>query len=161
MPLRFIARRFFSRSNYERSNAISLVDFMASTQTKTFAKELLTSTYEPKRQRLGEALLNELGKDANIPNAILKISDTKQYHKKRKGRVVFKRYGYYRPRSRYIYIQNRTAVRGQILAPRTFLYTLLHEWLHHYDTEKLALRSIHTRGFYQRLASLKARLCLS
>jgi hypothetical protein len=38
------------------------------------------------------------------------------------------------------------------------LNTIIHEWLHHYDTEKLKLRSIHTKGFYMRLSSLKNNL---
>ncbi|MBI3273777.1 MAG: hypothetical protein HYZ69_01400 [Candidatus Colwellbacteria bacterium] len=110
------------------------------------------------RQSLSEELLDQLNRDAHVGRVTVKISDTKQYHKKRQGRVVLKRYGYYRPRSHYIYIQNRTAVRGQILASKTFLATLLHEWMHHYDFERLHLRSIHTKGFYQRLFALKEAL---
>ena len=69
-----------------------------------------------------------------------------------------KRYGSYRLGSATITIPNRTAVRGQIVASKTFLDTLLHEWLHHYDTLKLKLNSIHTKGFYLRLSDLKGKL---
>lgn len=151
-------KAFFSRDNYERSNAVSSIDFLPSSHAGNTAAKILRFTSQQNRQMLGEELLGELNKDARIGRVKLKISDTKQYHKRRKGRVVLKRYGYYRPRSQYIYIQNRTAVRGQILAPKTFLATLLHEWMHHYDFERLHLRSIHTKGFYQRLYSLKERL---
>ena len=52
-----------------------------------------------------------------------------------------------------------TAKRGQIVASRTFLRTLLHELCHHFDYTWLRLReSLHTQGFYQRESSLLAAL---
>jgi hypothetical protein len=48
-----------------------------------------------------------------------------------------------------------TAKRGQIVAFKTFLRTLLHEICHHLDYTLLRLRdSLHTQGFYQRESSL-------
>jgi len=48
-----------------------------------------------------------------------------------------------------------TAQRGQVVAYRTFLRTLLHELCHHLDYELLGLpASLHTQGFYQRESSL-------
>jgi len=48
-----------------------------------------------------------------------------------------------------------TAKRGQVVAYRTFLRTLLHEICHHLDYTLLHLRdSLHTQGFYQRESSL-------
>jgi len=48
-----------------------------------------------------------------------------------------------------------TAKRGQVVAFRTFLRTLLHELCHHLDYTFLHLRdSLHTQGFYQRESSL-------
>jgi len=45
--------------------------------------------------------------------------------------------------------------RGQVVAYRTFLRTLLHELCHHLDYDLLRLRdSLHTQGFYQRESSL-------
>ncbi len=52
-----------------------------------------------------------------------------------------------------------TAKRGQVVAYRTFLRTLLHELCHHLDYTFLHLRdSLHTQGFYQRESSLFAAL---
>ena len=52
-----------------------------------------------------------------------------------------------------------TAKRAQVVAPRTFLRTLLHELCHHLDYTHLKLRdSLHTQGFYQRESSLFAVL---
>ena len=53
----------------------------------------------------------------------------------------------------------RTAKRGQVVAYRTFLRTLLHELCHHLDYTYLHLKeSLHTQGFYQRESSLFAAL---
>lgn len=145
-------------SNYEKSNAILMIDFSVSRRARNIAQKLLHSKTVLFRQKFGDALLDELADCAEIDIVQLKISPAKQYHKKRNGRTVFKRYGYYRPAEKYIYITNFTAVRGKPLAPKTFLTTLLHEWMHHYDYCKLRLNSIHTKGFYLRLSSLQDAL---
>jgi len=147
-------------ANYTRSNKITRVKFKVNISSVDLVKYLLDTSETKERQRLGEMLLDELSDTAQIDIVNLKISDTNQYHKKSNNRVVFKQYGYYRPKSNYIYIQNKTAVRGQLLAAKTFIDTLLHEWLHHYDTHKLKLNSIHTKGFYLRLNDLKEKLGL-
>lgn len=143
-------------ANYLKSNKITTIDVLVSQDAVRLAELLLKVDTAFQRQKVSEQLLDELSDGAGIDIVNLKISDTKQYHRKRGKRTVFKQYGYYR--SRYIYIQNKTAVRGQILAAKTFIDTLLHEWLHHYDTYKLKLDSIHTKGFYLRLRDLKDKL---
>jgi hypothetical protein len=53
----------------------------------------------------------------------------------------------------------RTAKRGQVVAYKTFLRTLLHELCHHLDYTYLRLPdSLHTQGFYRRESSLFAAL---
>jgi len=147
--------RFFQKSNYERSNAITAVDFSVGTETKELAQQILQSSDAAERNKMSESLLDLLCDAAKIDICHVTITDTRQRHRRQNGRMVLKLYGHYRPQTNSISIQNRTAVRGQILAPKTFLDTLLHEWLHHYDTHALKLCSIHTAGFYLRLKSLK------
>jgi len=151
----------FFENNYQKSNRIKKIKITVSTEAVILVNQLLKSSGCEIRQKLSEKLLDELCDGAKIDIIKLEISNTKQYHRKSAGRVAMKRYGYYRPTSKLIYIQNLTAVRGQILAPKTFLDTLLHEWVHHYDTYKLKLRSIHSQGFYERLNDLKAKLKLT
>ncbi len=148
----------FLKSNYQKSNSITSVKFPISLLAKQTAEKILQSKTTVSRQKLGDILFDELADGAGVDIVKLKISDTRQYHKRYNGRIVSKQYGYYRPKSNYIYIQNLTPARGQILAPKSFLNTLLHEWLHHYDIHKLRLNSIHTKGFYLRLDSLKEKL---
>lgn len=148
----------FVKSNYERSNATTKIKIHISEESRRLTSLLLKSQTEEERQRFGDNLLDELADLAKIDIVNLKISDKNQYHQKRNGKVSMKQYGYYKPGSKYIYISNRTAVRGQILAPKTFLDTLLHEWTHHYDHQKLGLNSIHSAGFYARLKDIKTKL---
>lgn len=58
-----------------------------------------------------------------------------------------------------ISIWMRTAKRGQVVAYKTFLRTLVHELGHHLDYQLLRLRdSFHTDGFFQRESSLVNQL---
>lgn len=55
-----------------------------------------------------------------------------------------------------------TAKRGQVVAYKTFLRTLVHEMGHHLDYQLLRLReSFHTDGFFQRESSLVNQLLLA
>jgi len=54
-----------------------------------------------------------------------------------------------------IYVWMRTAKRQQVVAFKTFLRTLIHEFCHHLDFEYFKLAdSFHTQGFYQRESSI-------
>ena len=145
-------------TNYERSNAISAISFEPSSRAKRLAGRILRAHGHEERQRLSHFLVNELAFNAGVERIAIRVTNTKQWHKRRGTRLAVKRYGTYYPKTKRISIQNLTAVRGKELAPKTFLNTLLHEWMHHYDFEKLSLNSIHTKGFYERIKSLKERL---
>ena len=150
---------FFRKTNYQKSNAVETVDFQPSPKSKLLAEHLLLAQSDVEyRQYRAQLLVDKLSLYSSIQPVKVKISNTRQYHKKAANRVVFKRYGYYNPHTSYIYIQNFTAVRGQPLASKSFVDTLLHEWLHHYDSRKLKLNSIHSAGFYNRLRDLKSKL---
>jgi hypothetical protein len=147
-----------SRRNYIKSNKILTINFQPTDRAQRLVRKLLEYKKSDNRQKISSLLIPELCTAAKVPLAKVKISDTRQYHKRRGGSIVFKQYGYYKPDTNYIYMQNRTPARGQLLAGKTFIDSLLHEWLHHYDTHKLKLDSIHTAGFYTRLRDLKTKL---
>jgi hypothetical protein len=53
----------------------------------------------------------------------------------------------------------RTAQRQKIVAPRTFLRTLVHEFCHHLDYEHFELaETFHTEGFYKRESHLLTQI---
>lgn len=144
--------------NYERSNAVLDIPIAINAEARHLTAKILESQVAQERQRLGIALLDELTEAAQINICELRVEDSPQAHRHHGKRMVYKKYGHYVPKTKGILIYNRTAVRGQILAPKSFLETLLHEWVHHYDFEKLKLNSIHTLGFYRRLNNLRAKL---
>jgi hypothetical protein len=64
-------------------------------------------------------------------------------------------FGDYAPETMLIRVWMRTAVRRDITSFGTFLSTLCHEFCHHLDFKKFGFPdSWHTRGFYERAASL-------
>jgi len=150
--------KMFNKLNYLRSNRITQVKLPISAAAQELSAALLVATDYRQRQELGESLLDELCDGANMDIVHLTVNDANQKHRRRNGRIVMKRYGLYKIRDRAIHIENRTAARGQIISAKSFLDTLLHEWLHHYDTLKLKLNSIHSKGFYDRFNDLKEKL---
>jgi len=152
------ARRSYKNANYTRSNSITSVKLKPSDSAIRLSNDILISSDAKMRQQLSEALLDELCDAAGIDIVEVAVADQNQIHRRRGTRIIMKKYGSYRPSSKVINISNRTAARGQILAPKSFLDTLLHEWVHHYDTYKLRINSIHSKGFYDRLNDLKIKL---
>lgn len=70
-------------------------------------------------------------------------------------------YGFYsfcNKRGISITIYNRTAKTDKEVSIKTFISTLLHEFMHHYDTEYLQIYSKHTSGFYKRIIDLEKKL---
>ncbi|MDQ2960612.1 MAG: hypothetical protein M3R48_06135 [Candidatus Dormibacteraeota bacterium] len=118
------------------------------------------------RARLGQLLVDTLNSLAGLSPCMVVVADRPQTHQHDGRRLQSKTYGYYRcwfaggvvSRAR-IRIYHRTAVRQQVISPKVFLNTLLHEWVHHYDFAGLRLpRSPHTAGFYVRLRLLAEAL---
>lgn len=64
-------------------------------------------------------------------------------------------FGDYTPSTSVIRIWTRTAVHKRVTSFGTFLSTLCHEFCHHLDCERFKFRRTpHTRGFYERTATL-------
>jgi hypothetical protein len=73
----------------------------------------------------------------------------------REGGWATELFGDYEPATTVIRVWMRTAVRKQVTSYGTFFSTLVHEFCHHLDIERLGFcDSPHTRGFYERVAVL-------
>jgi hypothetical protein len=68
-------------------------------------------------------------------------------------RSTIELFGDYHPDTILIRVWMKTAVRKEVTSFGTFLSTLCHEFCHHLDFQRF-LNSWHTRGFYERTASL-------
>lgn len=153
-------RRFRSRSaerDYERSNLILELDYRPTSGTCRLAQKLLQ--IDPARRGpLSQRLLDALADELKVPRLRLHFHDKPQKHKVEDGRLTYKEYAHYDPEDG-ITVYNKTAVRQKYLAPKSYLDTIVHEFLHHLDYELLKLNhTYHTQGFYSRLGDLMGKL---
>jgi hypothetical protein len=119
---------------------------------------LLLEAPPDQRGRISQALLDRLATELKVPPVRVHVRQAPQKHRLKNGRLTYKEYAHYEDGGA-ITIYNITAVRRQTLAPKAFLDTLIHEFLHHLDYELLRLRyTYHTKGFYSRLGDLMAKL---
>ena len=146
-----------NKAVYRKSNSIKDTLFQPNTVATHYTKKLLTSTDASERQVLGQGLLEEMSRSLSIPVPQLTVNDKRQNHSLKDGKLKRKVYGTYKAGK--IVLSNKTAIREATLAPKTFLDTLIHEFMHHYDYEVLKFpASLHTAGFYYRLGDVMKKL---
>ncbi|MCF6157031.1 MAG: hypothetical protein E3K32_00340 [wastewater metagenome] len=142
---------------YKKSNGIKDTKFIPNKIATNYTKRLLDSKDAAERQILGQKLLNEISQSLAISTPRLTVHDKRQNHSLKNGKLMRKTYGTYKTGN--ITINNKTAVRQTVVASKTFLDTLIHEFMHHYDYEILKLStSLHTAGFYYRLGDMMKKL---
>jgi hypothetical protein len=108
----------------------------------------------PRVRRGAAAVLHLLCRAYGVPPLAVAVYDRPR-PSLRGSRFSGELHGDYTPPGR-IRIWARTAKRGQRVAFLTFLDTLLHEFLHHYDLTFLRLPdTVHSENFYKRLGSLR------
>ncbi|MFI4922293.1 MAG: hypothetical protein ACHP6J_01095 [Burkholderiales bacterium] len=152
---------YFKRLNkaqqriYRRSDRISSIK-LPETRFDTLLEELknnLKNDQTKEVEAVCQQFFNHLTAALNVAAVRVKVDATRPHG--RWGEL----HGLYTPAEHrnlaQIEVWMRTAQRRQIVAFRTFLRTLLHEFCHHLDYELLKLPdSFHTEGFYQRESSL-------
>src|SRR5438034_791968 len=162
------------RADYTRSNRIRTLPLSDPEQAARASQRLLDARDALSRRHLGSELLAVLASQTGVPLPELVVPDEHQPHRRSGGRIVYSLQGDYRrrapsaddptvarggrPRGR-IRVLNRTPARGDVVRPSAFLNTLLHEFCHHYDAERLGiLHSFHTSGFYARIRHLRDQI---
>ena len=150
-------------ATYLRSQAAAGLPVRPSPVARGLAMRIAGSGDDPReRRRLAQMLVNELDDLAGLEPCQVTVADRAQAHQHDGRRLQSKTYGYYQCTPKQgtvsgarIRIYHRTAVRQQVISPKVFLNTVLHEWVHHFDFSGLRLaRSPHTSGFYARLRAL-------
>lgn len=139
-------------NNYEKSNKIIAVEY-SRFSSKEYNALLLDKT---DRAKSGQTLLNYLCDKYKISRIPLIVSNSNR--KYNKYGQTYGLYSFANGKGIRIVIYNKTAKTGQIIAIKAFINTLLHEFIHHYDTEYLKIQSIHSAGFYKRIADLQTKL---
>jgi len=140
---------------YDRSNASSSIGLRASPRLRQAVAALpdILKTGERQRvERVAQCISDEICVVLQVPRVRVLVSGTRPSNAR--GEL----HGLYTPsngRGATIKVWMITAKRGQVVAFKTFLRTLLHEVCHHLDYALLQLSdSFHTDGFYQRESSL-------
>jgi len=146
-----------NNSIYRKSNRIKSTPLQPSPDAIKYARRILASSKASERQSLGQGLLNEISRSLSMAAPQLIIHDKRQCHSLKNGKLMRKTYGTYKEGK--IIINNKTAIRQTVVAPKTFLDTLIHEFMHHYDYNYLKFpTSLHTAGFYYRLGDVMKKL---
>jgi hypothetical protein len=156
-------RKTFTRAEkkaYEISNRLDSVDFQVTPSMRRKVGDLavwLAAGDKSKVRGATQAVIGLLCAAARVPAARLSLRD-RAHAEFRGDKMVVRLYGVCAPDGS-ITLSFRTAVRRKVFAFKTYLNTLTHEFMHHYDHQRLKLgASFHTRGFYQRVRELVAEL---
>jgi hypothetical protein len=144
------------RRIWERSNAITTIRVPPSPRLNLLATHLATTLESGDRARVqtaSQAVLDAYCGLLRVPHLQVEVEGTRPTN--HYGEL----HGLYRPGNGRVHdrvqVWMYTARRGQVVAFKTFLRTLLHELGHHLDYEYLKLPgSLHTEGFYRRENSL-------
>lgn len=145
-----------SNETYTRSNEITEVRLNSFRATEY--ERLLAD--KGSRQRNAQALVDYLCGKFKIPTAKVVVANWARPHATdSRGRVKRETHGTYSVGTMVITIYDKTAVKKEQVAIKTFAETLLHEFIHHYDMTALKLGgSPHTAGFYRRIGDLAKKL---
>jgi hypothetical protein len=143
---------------YDRSNAVSSIALRATPTLRRAVGVLVDALHAAERARVehaAQAIADEITGALTVPRLRVVVS------LKRPSNARGELHGLYTPSAggatgpATIKVWMVTAKRGQVVAFKTFLRTLLHEICHHLDYVLLRLPdSFHTDGFYKRESSL-------
>jgi hypothetical protein len=138
------------KSDYDISNDI--INIKHKRFSKKYIKALSSCETLSERVKHSQLLLNYLCDIFNIIDIKVVVSNSPQ-PKKGKGTLC----GYYDGSKIKIY--NLTPKKHNVVSVNSYIDTLLHEFMHHYDKHKIHLvNSYHTLGFYKRIDDLKKKL---
>jgi hypothetical protein len=143
---------------YDRSNAVSAVPLHVTARCARAVQLLewaLGQGDQPRVQRVAEVICGEMCGVLRVPVLRVQVKQVRPSDNRGELHGLYQSAG----RAQVISVWMYTAKRGQVVAYKTFLRTLLHEMGHHLDYELLRLRdSFHTDGFFKRESSLVNQL---
>lgn len=141
---------------YDRSNTVGAIPVRPTPRLLRaieLLQESLRSDDRGRTERLAQAICDELCGILRVPLLRVEVGDLRPFDRRSELHGLYVPAG--QGKRDRISVWMKTAKRGQVVAFRTFLRTLLHEVCHHLDYELLRLRmSLHTDGFFKRESSL-------
>jgi len=140
---------------YDRSNATASIPLRPTPRLRhavASLPEVLRSADAAHVERTAQVIADEIATALRVPRMRIVVSGVRPSNAR--GEL----HGLYTPAANgtgVLKVWMHTAKRGQVVAFKTFLRTLLHEICHHLDYALLRLDgSFHTDGFYKRESSL-------
>ena len=145
---------------YRKSDLLEIVPLpqvVAYEQELIYLRKSLEEEERKQLESVANVLMNALATDLGAPAIDVKVLDS------RPSNDTEELHGLYEPmeanRKARISVWMRTAKHRKVVAFRSFLRTLLHEFCHHLDYEVFMLEeSFHTEGFFKRESSLFKQL---
>ncbi|MGH7966003.1 MAG: hypothetical protein ACRERD_30000 [Candidatus Binatia bacterium] len=145
----------FQQRIYDRSAAIPSIQLLPTPQllqATTALEGALIADDQNHVEVLAQTIVNHICWRLGVRTVQVRVEGVRPSNRRGELHGLYTQYG---GNSNAIQVWMRTAKRGQTVAFRTFLRTLLHEVCHHLDYTYLHLReSYHTEGFFQRESSL-------
>ena len=109
-------------------------------------------------ERASQHLIDAIGLQLNFASARIHVLERRPHDEDSELHGLYEPVDEARPRAR-IYVWMRTAKRQQVVAFKTYLRTLIHEFCHHLDYEYYRLDdSLHTQGFFRRESAIVKQL---
>ena len=146
---------------YRASDAMIAVQFKELIELQDLAqtlKQQLPSGNVDVVESCSQALVNALCEQLRFPSAKINVLERRPHNNYGELHGLYEPVERTRPRAK-IYVWMRTAKRHQVVAFKTYLRTLIHEFCHHLDFEYYKLAdSFHTQGFFQRESSIVKQL---
>lgn len=142
---------------YDRSASIPVIEFIPSPallQASAALPDALAAQDRARVEALAQTIVNHICWRLGVRTVRVRVQGVRPSNRRGELHGLYTQYtdG---PHHDSIQVWMRTAKRGQVVAFRTFLRTLLHEVCHHLDYTYFKLReSYHTEGFFQRESSL-------
>lgn len=141
---------------YDRSNDTSSISLRATPRLRSTVAALpaiLETAERPRIERAAQLIADEITAALRVAPVRIIVNGTRPSNTRGELHGLYTSTPNSAPPS--IKVWMITAKRGQVVAFKTFLRTLLHEICHHLDYTLLRLRdSFHTEGFYRRESSL-------
>jgi hypothetical protein len=140
---------------YDKSDAITELKLSQASRFGLCVRDLnkwLAAENKTEVQKAAQRLANGLSEVFEVPRVVVKVLA------RRPSRNWGELHGLYEAEEDahpVITVWMRTAQRKQVVAFKTFLRTIIHEFMHHLDYARFRLAdSFHTEGFYKRESAL-------
>lgn len=147
----------FQKRTYDRSTALTSIELTPNPQLFDAIEALAGALDREERrqvQAVSQRIVNHICWRLGVRSVRVQVQGVRPSNRHGELHGLYTQYNN-GSRKDSIQVWMRTAKRGQVVAFRTYLRTLLHEVCHHLDYTYFGLReSYHTEGFFQRESSV-------